>query len=208
MAYGETMKKLSPCDSALVLALLGEYAPEPGALLDAGCGRGDRLADCARAWPETRLCGIDSDGENAAAAREACPGAEIVTGDVCALPWPGRCFDAALCECTLSLLEDPAACLTELWRVLRPGGVLLLSEGVVNKTLPIILCDEEDVEGTHGASIGRLSPEVLFYMQTRGMSKQEAELLMTRAKLNSVRNLIHDEHTHGRIQYYMEEVFR
>ena len=128
MAYGETMKKLSPCDSALVLALLGEYAPEPGALLDAGCGRGDRLADCARARPETRLCGIDCDGENAAAAREACPGAEIVTGDVCALPWPERCFDAALCECTLSLLEDPAACLAELWRVLRPGGVLLLSD--------------------------------------------------------------------------------
>ncbi len=86
--------------------------------------------------------------------------------------------------------------------------VLLLSEDVTNKTLPIILCDEEDVEGTHGASIGRLSSEVLFYMQTRGMSKQEAELLMTRAKLNSVRNLIHDEHTHGRIQYYMEEAFR
>jgi Fe-S cluster assembly scaffold protein SufB len=86
--------------------------------------------------------------------------------------------------------------------------VLLLSEGVVNKTLPVILCDEEDVEGTHGASIGRLSSDILFYMQSRGLSKQEAELLMTKAKLNYVRNLIKDEHTHGRIQYYMEEAFR
>lgn len=86
--------------------------------------------------------------------------------------------------------------------------VLLLSEGVINKTLPVILCDEEDVEGTHGASIGRLSREMLFYMQTRGFSEKEAELLATRAKLNSVRNLIKDDHTHGRIQYYMEEAFK
>ncbi len=86
--------------------------------------------------------------------------------------------------------------------------VLLLSEGVTNKTLPVILCDEEDVEGTHGATIGRLSAEMLFYMQTRGLSKQEAELLMTKARLNSVRNLIKDEQTHGRIQYYLEEAFK
>ncbi len=86
--------------------------------------------------------------------------------------------------------------------------VLLLSEGVINKTLPVILCDEDDVEGTHGASIGRLSSDMLFYMQTRGFSKHEAELIMTKAKLNSVRNLIGDEQTHGRIQYYLEEAFK
>ncbi|MBO6137264.1 MAG: SufD family Fe-S cluster assembly protein [Lachnospiraceae bacterium] len=81
---------------------------------------------------------------------------------------------------------------------------LLLSEGVKNKTLPIILCDEEDVEGTHGASIGRLSEEVLFYMTSRGISEAEAELLMTRAKLDSIRRLIDDEESQGRIQHYLE----
>ncbi len=86
--------------------------------------------------------------------------------------------------------------------------VLLLSEGVVNKTLPVILCDEDDVEGTHGASIGRLSSDMLYYMQTRGFSKGEAELLATKAKLNSVRNLIKDDNTHGRIQYFIEEAFK
>ena len=86
--------------------------------------------------------------------------------------------------------------------------VLLLSDGVINKTLPVILCDEEDVEGTHGASIGRLSQDTLYYMQSRGLEKHEAELLMTKAKLNSVRNLIKDDKTHGRIQYFMEEAFK
>jgi len=125
MAYGDGMTKLSPCGSALVLPMLGE---PPRALLDAGCGRGERLRDCAATWPDAALFGVDCDGENAAAARQNCPGAEIVTGDVCALPWPAETFDAALCECTLSLLDNPERCLAELFRVLRPGGVLLLGD--------------------------------------------------------------------------------
>lgn len=128
MAYGETLKKLSPCGSGAVLETLLSACPAPRALLDAGCGRGERLADFRAVMPETRLCGIDSDAENAAAARANCPDAEIVTGDVCALPWPDALFDAALCECTLSLLPEPGKCLRELRRALRPGGVLLLSD--------------------------------------------------------------------------------
>lgn len=86
-------------------------------------------------------------------------------------------------------------------------GTLLLSENVRNKTLPVILCDEDDVEGEHGATIGRLSADMLFYMQSRGISEKEAELLMTKAKLNTVRNLIKDEHSIGKIQHYMESAF-
>ena len=128
MAYGETMKKLSPCPSALVIGTLLDAAGAPGRLLDAGCGRGERLADRRRALPETALSGIERDEINAAAALQCCPGAEIATGDVCALPWGDGAFDAALCECTLSLIDAPEACLAELFRVLRPGGTLLLSD--------------------------------------------------------------------------------
>ncbi|MCR5735268.1 MAG: SufD family Fe-S cluster assembly protein [Lachnospiraceae bacterium] len=85
---------------------------------------------------------------------------------------------------------------------------LLLSEAVKNNTLPVILCDEDDVEGAHGATIGRLSKDMLFYMESRGLSEREAEILMTKGKLNSVRNLITDEKSIGKIQHYMEEAFR
>ena len=40
--------------------------------------------------------------------------------------------------------------------------VLLMDDDVVNKTIPLILCDEEDVEGDHGATIGRLDQDILF----------------------------------------------
>ena len=130
MAYGDGLTKLSPCPGDLVLPLLAAAldGAAPRALLDAGCGRGERLADCAAAWPGAALCGVDRDAENAAAAQQNCPGGSIVTGDVCALPWRDGSFDAALCECTLSLSDDPARCLAELFRVLRPGGALLLSD--------------------------------------------------------------------------------
>ena len=42
--------------------------------------------------------------------------------------------------------------------------MLLLSNDVVNQTIPLILCAEEDVEGNHGATIGKLDDELLFYL--------------------------------------------
>ncbi len=67
---------------------------------------------------------------------------------------------------------------------------LILSPSAVNKSIPMILCDEEDVSGTHGASIGRLSADELFYMQSRGISEEEARQMMSRAKITAVAHLI------------------
>ena len=128
MAYGEQMKKLSPCGDRKILEALASACPDMKTLLDAGCGRGDRLAAIGAAMPEVRRSGVELDPENAAAAGAKCPNTEIVVGDICALPWADGQFDAALCECTLSLSEAPETCLAELRRVLRPGGILLLSD--------------------------------------------------------------------------------
>lgn len=59
--------------------------------------------------------------------------------------------------------------------------VLVNGDDVVNKTLPVILCDEDDVEGSHGAAIGSVSPEQLSYLADRGLSEAEAMALFTRA---------------------------
>lgn len=70
---------------------------------------------------------------------------------------------------------------------------LLMSPKAINKSIPMILCDEEDVSGTHGATLGRLSAEELFYMQSRGIDENEAKVMMSRAKIISVANLIPNE---------------
>lgn len=82
---------------------------------------------------------------------------------------------------------------------------LLLSPTAVNKSLPVILCDEEDVEGEHGSTIGRISQDILFYMQTRGISKKEAEELMTRAKVQAVADLIPCEDIKEKILNFIDE---
>lgn len=84
---------------------------------------------------------------------------------------------------------------------------LLLNPKVINKSLPVILCDEEDVEGVHGSTIGRLSGDILFYMQTRGISQKEAEKIMSVAKIQAVAELITDETITDEIDAYLEKNF-
>lgn len=85
---------------------------------------------------------------------------------------------------------------------------LLLSPTAVNKSLPVILCDEEDVEGEHGSTIGRISQDILFYMQTRGISKEEAEKLMTRAKVQAVSDLIPSDDVRNEILQFINNSHR
>ena len=59
--------------------------------------------------------------------------------------------------------------------------VMILGDDVVNKTMPAILCDEDDVAGNHGATIGSVSPEQLDYLADRGLSHQAAEQMFIRA---------------------------
>ncbi len=70
--------------------------------------------------------------------------------------------------------------------------VLLLSDDVRNGSLPVILCSEEDVEGNHGASIGQPDEELLYYLQTRGIGREEALAMLAQAKIDAVLRKIPD----------------
>lgn len=85
--------------------------------------------------------------------------------------------------------------------------VLLLSPKVDNKTLPVILCDEEAVEGRHGASIGRLGKDILFYMQSRGIDEKEAQRLMVSARINSVCRYVSDDEVRESVSAFLEKEF-
>ncbi len=57
-------------------------------------------------------------------------------------------------------------------------SVVLADERVKNKSIPIILCSEDDVAGNHGATIGHMRPEQLNYLMSRGISQKAAERLL------------------------------
>ncbi len=86
-------------------------------------------------------------------------------------------------------------------------NVLLLDPEIVNKTLPVILCEEEDVEGRHGATVGRLAEDMLFYMASRGIDEKQAEKIMVRARLGAVIRRIPGKELRDRLKNYVEEAF-
>ena len=56
----------------------------------------------------------------------------------------------------------------------QESRVLMLSEKARGDANPILLIDEDDVEAGHAASVGRVDPEQLYYLMSRGISEEEA----------------------------------
>ncbi len=75
-------------------------------------------------------------------------------------------------------------------------SVLVFGDDVVNKTLPVILCDEDDVQGNHGATIGTVGPEQMDYLADRGLSRKDAEDLFVRALFEDAIINAPEKHAH------------
>lgn len=85
-------------------------------------------------------------------------------------------------------------------------SVLLLGDEVVNKTIPVILCAEEDVEGSHGATIGDLDEETLFYFASRGIDKDAAQEIVARGKMEVLYRKIQDDEVEQLVEKQLLEV--
>jgi Fe-S cluster assembly scaffold protein SufB len=57
----------------------------------------------------------------------------------------------------------------------------------------MLLCHEEDVEGTHGVSTGKIDEDKLFYLMSRGINEKDAKKLIINANYNLVIDNILDE---------------
>lgn len=81
--------------------------------------------------------------------------------------------------------------------------VLLMDEGVRNQTIPLILCTEEDVVGNHGATIGRLDEGLMFYLESRGLNREEIYEMMAKARIDATVRMIPDEKTKQEINEFL-----
>lgn len=149
--------------------LLG--AREGMRLLDVGCGIGDDVrALAALVGASGRVVGLDNSETMLEKARELSAEAEFpgefVLGDLLALPFDDATFDGCRAERVLIHSEDPELALTEMARVTRPGGVVVVTEpdmealtyhasqpGLVRR-LALWHC-----ERVHNGRIGRELPE-------------------------------------------------
>ena len=62
----------------------------------------------------------------------------------------------------------------------------MLSEQARGDANPILLIDENEVTAGHAASVGRVDPEEMFYLLSRGIQEEEAERLVIRGFLGTV----------------------
>ena len=63
---------------------------------------------------------------------------------------------------------------------------MILSDEAKSKSLPMLLCKEEDVEGEHGVSSGKIDESKLFYIMTKGISYEDAKRLIVKANFNNI----------------------
>jgi SAM-dependent methyltransferase len=98
-----------------------------GALVaDIGCGRGASLALLAERG--FKPVGLDPSPRLLAEAREPGSGTVLIQATSEAIPFRQGTFSAVLCECVLTITRNPRAALTEMHRILSPGGLLVLTD--------------------------------------------------------------------------------
>lgn len=97
-------------------------------VVEVGCGTGAVLAEVP-AIPGRALHGLDIARAHLALARAHVPHAHLAQADAHHLPYAAATFDLAFCHFLLLWVDNPAAVVAEMARVVRPGGhVLALAE--------------------------------------------------------------------------------
>ena len=101
--------------------------PTGAPLLDVGCGVGATVAYLGRRHG-FRAVGVDASADLVREGREINNDADLVLAGAQQLPFPDREFAGVFCECMLSIVSDPGLVLSEIHRVLKPGGRLVLTD--------------------------------------------------------------------------------
>lgn len=132
-------------------------------VLDLGCGGGmDVFLAAEKVGPEGRVIGLDMTADmialaKANAARRGSANTEFVEAPIEAMPLVDASVDCVISNCVLNLVPDKDAALAEIFRVLKPGGRLAVSDIALKGALPEALRDS--VTAWVGCIAGALTVE-------------------------------------------------
>ena len=113
-----------PVHDAIIAGLRGVHANR---ILDVGCGTGRLAKRISDDLPQAQLVGCDFSAGMLAHAKARNSRAGLVRGDATKLPFHPSVFDVVVSSEAFPWFPDQAAALNELFRVLKPGGLLLLA---------------------------------------------------------------------------------
>lgn len=93
-------------------------------VIDIGCGEGITLESLSQTFPDKYILGLDPLEENLSIC--AHHNLKIAGGDVYNLPFGNGCFDCVLLLEVIEHLLSPDAAISEILRILKPKGRLIL----------------------------------------------------------------------------------
>ena len=99
--------------------------PAGASILDMGAGSGEAIKLLRNAGYEATGIDLEPRGEG------------VEQGSFLHTPYPGGCFDAVLSQCAFFVSGDQPGALREAYRLLRPGGKLLLSDVFFEAPVPL-----------------------------------------------------------------------
>jgi SAM-dependent methyltransferase len=139
--YIDALEAFDKISELQELKQIGRSLLRPGdAVLDVGCGPGIETVTLARqAGSGARICGLDKSAAfiDEARRRASALGLAIdyVVGGAEALPWRAASFDHVRAERVLVYIDDVPAVLSEMHRVLKPGGGIALIEPQIDTAM-------------------------------------------------------------------------
>ncbi len=94
-------------------------------VLDLGCGTGRIVPELLKTANE--VVGLDTSKKMLEVAKKKFPNVEFVCGEAKALPFEDESFDAVVATFLIVHIPNPEICFEEVYRVLKPGGVFLVT---------------------------------------------------------------------------------
>jgi ubiquinone/menaquinone biosynthesis C-methylase UbiE len=113
----------------LVAEIKGGQPPE--SILDVGCGTGRLLRKAGTRWPSARRTGVDLAEGMIGVARRLTPGADFLVGAAETLPLADASMDVILSTISFHHWSDQATGVSNVARMLRPGGIFCLADIVL-----------------------------------------------------------------------------
>ena len=148
-------------------------------LLDAGCGTAPMLSLLTEEYPERQFVGLDLTPEMIRKAKEKnLPNTELVVGDCENLPFDAETFDVVINSQSFHHYPDPQAFFNSVYRVLKPGGRLILRDNTgpawLMRLMNHVMMPLVNLIG-HGDVKGYLLPEVRRMCEKAGLTVEKLE---------------------------------